>query len=71
MAARAALLAYLEGELPLDEAARKYISCFPPLARMSLDQLERTWKGWSPARKRDMARHIRLGMAGLQSDDEE
>ncbi len=38
---------------------------------MNLDQVKRTWGGWSPARKRDMAHHIRLGMAGLQSQDEE
>ena len=38
---------------------------------MDLAQVKRTWGGWSAARKRDMARHIRLGMAGLQSDDDE
>jgi len=62
LSARAALLAYLEGELPLDEAVQRYVSCFPPAAGMSPAQVRRTWAGWRPGRKRDMAHHIRAGM---------
>ena len=63
--ARVALLAYLEGELVLDEAVAKYVSCFPPVADMDPERVRRTWAGWPAGRKRDMANHIRRGMAGL------
>ena len=37
--ARATLLAWLEGELPLDEAAGRYAACFPPVARMDASRV--------------------------------
>ncbi|MFI5266927.1 MAG: hypothetical protein ACHQ7M_06060 [Chloroflexota bacterium] len=59
LTARATLLAWLEGELPLDEAAARYASCFPPLAGMSAEKIKRTWSGWKPARRRMLAEQIR------------
>ena len=60
--ARKALLAWLEGELPLDDAVATYVSCFPPVAGMKADQVRRTWSGWSAERRRMLARQIRQGM---------
>ena len=60
--ARAALLAWLEGDLELAQAADRYAACFPPVAGMDARKIERTWSRWSPARRRDLARQIRLAM---------
>ena len=62
LTARATLLAWLEGELPLVEAAAKYASCFPPVAGMDAAKIARTWAGWNAARKRLLARQIRASM---------
>jgi hypothetical protein len=63
VAARAALLAWLEGELPLDEAAAKYAGCFPPVAGMNAGKIKRTWGSWNAARRRMLAEQIRRSMA--------
>jgi hypothetical protein len=60
--ARATLLAWLEGELPLDEAAVRYASCFPPAAGLNLERVKRTWTAWNPARKKMLAQQIRRSM---------
>jgi hypothetical protein len=60
--ARATLLAWLEGELPLDEAAARYAACFPPVARMDPSRVKRTWEAWNPARKKMLAAQIRTSM---------
>ena len=57
--ARATLLAWLEGELPLDEAANRYAACFPPIADMDAAKITRTWESWNPALRRMLARQIR------------
>jgi hypothetical protein len=62
LTARATLLAWLEGELPLDEAAARYAGCFPPVARMDPAKVKRTWEAWNPARKRMLAEQIRKTM---------
>jgi hypothetical protein len=59
LTARAMLLAWLEGDLPLDEAATKYAACFPPVAAMNADKIKRTWSGWNAARRRMLAQQIR------------
>jgi hypothetical protein len=61
--ARATLLAWLEGELPLDEAAARYAGCFPPIARMDAARVKQTWAAWNPARKRMLAEQIRKSMS--------
>jgi hypothetical protein len=62
LTARATLLAWLEGELPLDEAAARYAACFPPIARMDAERVKRTWASWNPARKKMLAEQIRRAM---------
>ena len=62
VSARATLLAWLEGELPLDEAAAKYVDCFPPAAGMKLDRVKRTWAGWNAVRRRMLAEQIRRSL---------
>lgn len=64
LAARATLLDWLEGKLPLDEAAEKYTSCFPPAAGMDLQHIKRTWGGWNSAMRERLARQIRRSMSG-------
>lgn len=59
LTARATLLAWLEGELPLDQAATKYAGCFPSVAGMDVDKIKRTWSGWNVARRRMLAEQIR------------
>lgn len=61
--ARATLLAWLEGELPLDEAAAVYAGCFPPVAGMDAAKVKRTWASWNPPRKRMLAEQIRRSMS--------
>jgi hypothetical protein len=63
VAARETLLAWLEGKLPLNEAAAKYVSCFPPAAGMNLDHVKQTWSGWNSAMRERLARQIRRSMA--------
>lgn len=63
VAARSTLLAWLEGELPLPEAAARYASCFPPVAGMDAAKIMRTWAGWSKARRKMLAEQIRRSMA--------
>lgn len=63
LTARATLLAWLEGELPLDEAANRYAACFPPVARMDPARVKRTWDSWNEARRRLLAAQIRRSMA--------
>jgi hypothetical protein len=63
VAARATLLSWLEGELPLNEAAVKYVRCFPPAAGMDLDHVKQTWGGWNSAMRERLARQIRRSMA--------
>jgi len=60
--ARATLLAWLEGELPLEEAAAKYAACFPPVAGLNLERVKITWAAWNPARKKMLAEQIRRSM---------
>lgn len=62
LGAREALLAWLEGRLPLDEAVARYVACFPPLAGMSADRVRRTWSAWSAGRREVLATQIRKGM---------
>ncbi len=62
LTARATLLAWLEGKLPLDEAAATYASCFPPVAGMNADKAKHTWKRWNVARRRVLATQIRRAM---------
>lgn len=62
LAARAALLEYLEGRLPLEQAAEKYASCFPPAAGMDAQHIQRTWRGWNSAMRERLARQIRRAM---------
>ncbi len=66
--ARATLLAWLEGELPLDQAAAKYASCFPPEAKMEASQITRTWQSWNAARRRLLAEQIRRSMSQSEPD---
>ena len=61
--ARATLLAWLEGELSLEDAAPTYASCFPPVARMDPERVKRTWSSWNPARKKMLAEQIRRSMS--------
>lgn len=60
--ARATLLAWLEGDLPLDEAAARYAGCFPPIARMDAARIKHTWEAWNPSRRRMLAEQIRRSM---------
>jgi hypothetical protein len=60
--ARAALLAWLDGELPLEDAAVAYTRCFPPAAGMTVDQIRQTWGGWNSAMRQRLAAQIRRGM---------
>ena len=62
LAARAALLEYLEEHTPLEEAAAKYVSCFPPAASMDLEHVKRTWGGWNAAMRERLAGQIRRAM---------
>jgi hypothetical protein len=61
--ARAALLAWLEGQLPLEDAVARYLSCFPPAAGMKAEHVRRTWNGWNAARREVLAKQIRRGMS--------
>ena len=61
--ARATLLAYLEGQLPLDEAAARYASCFPAVAEMDAEHIKVTWSGWSPSMRTALAKQIRRSMS--------
>jgi len=71
LGARAALLAYLEGDLSLEDASQRYVGCFPKSAGMDLERIRKGWSGWSAARKGDMAEHIRAGIEGRQQPDDE
>ena len=66
--AREALLAWLEGRLPLAEAADTYARCFPPAAGMNAAKIKATWSAWSAARRRMLAEQIRRAMAGDAGD---
>ena len=59
LTARSTLLAWLEGRLPLDEAASTYAACFPPVAAMDAERVKATWAAWNPARRRMLAQQIR------------
>ena len=63
LTARATLLAWLEGELPLDEAAAAYARCFPPVAGMDPDKIKHTWRGWNAARKKMLVEQIRRSIS--------
>ncbi|MDE3076242.1 MAG: hypothetical protein KGJ86_12510, partial [Chloroflexota bacterium] len=47
--ARQVLLAFLEGPLPLAQAASEYVACFPPISKLSAEEVRRKWGAWSPA----------------------
>jgi len=66
--AREALLAWLEGRLPLDEAADTYARCFPPAAGMDPAKIKATWGSWSAARRRLLAQQIRRSMGDSLTD---
>ena len=68
--ARATLLAWLDGQLPLDEAVARYASCFPPVAKMDPARIKKTWAGWNAARRRMLADQIRRAMAEPAADDD-
>lgn len=53
-----------EGQLPLDEASAKYVTCFPPAAGMDLEHIRQTWSGWNSAMRGRLARQIRRSMSG-------
>ncbi|HEX6513039.1 MAG TPA: hypothetical protein VF157_12100 [Chloroflexota bacterium] len=69
LTARATLLAWLDGELPLEQAAAKYAGCFPPAAGMDAAKIKRTWGSWNAARKRMLAQHIRRSMSSPDVSD--
>jgi hypothetical protein len=60
--ARAALLDWLEGRLPLDEAAARYVSCFPAAAGLDVRHVKQTWGGWNAAMRQRLARQVRRAM---------
>jgi hypothetical protein len=70
LTARATLLAWLEGGLPLDEAAVRYAACFPPVAGMDAERVKRTWGAWNAPRRRMLAQQIRRSMEEPQEPDE-
>jgi hypothetical protein len=59
LTARATLLSWLEGELPLDDAVARYAACFPPVAGMDPVKIKRTWASWNAPRRRMLAEQIR------------
>src|SRR5262249_3481744 len=69
LTARATLLAWLEGELALDEAASRYAACFPPVARMDAARVQRPSAGSTPTRRGQLAAQIWRSMTESEDGD--